>query len=196
MTQAFTVLGFPDTEESLDAIEEISHMEGIRIEGMFSHLVLLDDASNKKQYEDFCRAIQALKDRGVEIPCCHLADSIASVDYPEYRMDMIRAGAIIYGLKGFHKGRLDIKQALTFKTRINHITEVKAGEGEAMFYVAGRTGYPYRNSAVWLCRRLSQEFKRKRDGNDPWKAGSGGRSALYGSVHGGFRRRTGSSSRR
>lgn len=125
----FHRLGFPDTEESLDAIEEISHMEGIRIEGMFSHLVLLDDASNKKQYEDFCRAIQALKDRGVEIPCCHLADSIASVDYPEYRMDMIRAGAIIYGLKGFHKGRLDIKQALTFKTRINHITEVKAGEG-------------------------------------------------------------------
>lgn len=96
---------------------------------MFSHLVLLDDASNKKQYEDFCRAIQALKDRGVEIPCCHLADSIASVDYPEYRMDMIRAGAIIYGLKGFHKGHLDIRQALTFKTRINHITEVKAGEG-------------------------------------------------------------------
>ena len=44
-------------------------------------------------------------------------------------MDMIRAGAIIYGLKGFHKGHLDIKQALTFKTKINHITEIKAGEG-------------------------------------------------------------------
>ena len=125
----FHRLGFPDTQKSLDEIEEISRLPGVRIEGMFSHLVLLDDESNQKQYEDFCKAIQALKARGVEIPCCHLADSIASVDYPEYRMDMIRAGAIIYGLKGFHKGQLDIKQALTFKTKINHITEIQAGEG-------------------------------------------------------------------
>lgn len=125
----FHRLGFPDMQKSLDEIEEISRLPGVRIEGIFSHLVLLDDESNKKQYEDFSRAVQALKSRGVEIPCCHLADSIASVDYPEYRMDMIRAGAIIYGLKGFHKGQLDIKQALTFKTKINHITEIQAGEG-------------------------------------------------------------------
>ena len=125
----FHRLGFPDTSESLDEIEEISRLPGVRIEGIFSHLVLLDDESNQKQYEDFSRAVQVLKSRGVEIPCCHLADSIASVDYPEYRMDMIRAGAIIYGLKGFHKGQLDIKQALTFKTKINHITEIQAGEG-------------------------------------------------------------------
>lgn len=125
----FHRLGFPDMQKSLDEIEEISRLPGVRIEGIFSHLVLLDDESNQKQYEDFSRAVQALKSRGVEIPCCHLADSIASVDYPEYRMDMIRAGAIIYGLKGFHKGQLDIKQALTFKTKINHITEIQAGEG-------------------------------------------------------------------
>lgn len=125
----FHRLGFPDTEESLDAIERISRLKGIRIEGIFSHLVLLDDESNQKQYLDFCRAIEGLKSRGVSIPCCHLADSIASVDYPQYRMDMIRAGAIIYGLKGFHKGSLDIRQALIFKTKINHITEIKAGEG-------------------------------------------------------------------
>lgn len=104
-------------------------MEGLKIEGIFSHLVLLDDESNRRQYEAFCRAVKALRERGVVLPCCHLADSIASVDYPEYWMDMIRAGAIIYGLKGFHKGRLDVRQALTFKTKINHITEIKAGEG-------------------------------------------------------------------
>lgn len=125
----FHRIGFPDNPESYRAIEEISRMEGLKIEGIFSHLVLLDDESNRRQYEAFCRAVKALRERGVVLPCCHLADSIASVDYPEYRMDMIRAGAIIYGLKGFHKGRLDVRQALTFKTKINHITEIKAGEG-------------------------------------------------------------------
>lgn len=122
-------IGFPDCEKSLDEIEEISRMEGLKIEGIFSHLVLLDDESNLKQYQAFTEAIRRLRARGVTLPCCHLADSIASVDYPEYRMDMIRAGAIIYGLKGFHKGSLDIRQALVFKTRINHITEIRAGEG-------------------------------------------------------------------
>ncbi len=125
----FHRIGFPDCEKSLDEIEEISRMEGLKIEGIFSHLVLLDDESNLKQYQAFTEAIRRLRARGVTLPCCHLADSIASVDYPEYRMDMIRAGAIIYGLKGFHKGSLDIRQALVFKTRINHITEIRAGEG-------------------------------------------------------------------
>lgn len=125
----FHRIGFPDCPESLEAIWEISRMEGLRIEGIFSHLALLDDGSNRKQYEAFTKAVQSLRARGVSLPCCHLADSIAAVDYPEYRMDMVRAGAIIYGLKGFHKGSLDIRQALTFKTRITHITEIKAGEG-------------------------------------------------------------------
>lgn len=125
----FHRIGFPDAPKSYRDIEEISRMEGLKIEGIFSHLVLLDDESNRQQYETFCRAVMTLRERGVVLPCCHLADSIASVDYPQYRMDMIRAGAIIYGLKGFHKGRLDVRQALTFKTKINHITEIKAGEG-------------------------------------------------------------------
>ena len=125
----FHRIGFPDCPESLDEIEAISHMEGLEIQGIFSHLVLLDDESNRRQYQAFTEAIGKLRERGVELPCCHLADSIACVDYPEYRMDMVRAGAIIYGLKGFHKGSLDIRQALIFKTKINHITSLRAGEG-------------------------------------------------------------------
>lgn len=131
----FHRIGFPDDPKSYTAIEEISRMEGLKIEGIFSHLVLLDDESNRQQYEAFSRAVRTLKERGVALPCCHLADSIASVDYPRYRMDMIRAGAIIYGLKGFHKGSLDVRQALTFKTKINHITEIKAGEGVSYDFV-------------------------------------------------------------
>jgi alanine racemase len=30
---------------------------------------------------------------------------------------MIRPGAILYGMKGFHYGTLDLKQALRFKTK-------------------------------------------------------------------------------
>ena len=60
-------------------------------------------------------AVNELEGQGCHFRYKHIADSIAAVDFPEYRLDMIRAGAIVYGLKGFHKGQLDIRQALTFK---------------------------------------------------------------------------------
>ena len=125
----FHRIGFADTPEQIRQIEEACRLPGICAEGIFSHFVLLDDSSNKEQYERFLRVVQSLQERGLTFRYRHLADSIASVDYPEYRLDMIRAGAIIYGLKGFHKGTLDIRQALTLRTRISHISNLEAGEG-------------------------------------------------------------------
>lgn len=125
----FHRLGFAPSEQAIEEIASICRMDHLLVEGIFTHLALLDDASNEQQSSLFIQVRDALQGLGIHIPCWHIADSIASVDYPAYRMDMIRAGAIIYGLKGFHKGRLDIRQALTFKTRISHITQVRAGEG-------------------------------------------------------------------
>lgn len=125
----FHRIGFLANEKSLEEIAQIAALPGLQIDGIFTHLVLLDDASNAQQFAAFLQMKTRLEQNYITIPCWHIADSIASVDYPEYRMDMIRAGAILYGLKGFHKGSLDIRQALQFKTRINHISTVKAGEG-------------------------------------------------------------------
>lgn len=125
----FHRIGFLANEKSLEEIAQIAALPGLQIDGIFTHLVLLDDASNAQQFAAFLQMKTRLAQNHITIPCWHIADSIASVDYPEYRMDMIRAGAILYGLKGFHKGSLDIRQALQFKTRINHISIIKAGEG-------------------------------------------------------------------
>lgn len=125
----FHRLGIPDSENGIEQIRQICSLPNLTVEGIFTHLVLLDDSSNQMQYQAFLKVREQLERVNIHIPCWHIADSIASVDYPEYRMDMIRAGAILYGLKGFHKGSLDIQQALSFHTHIIHISEVKAGEG-------------------------------------------------------------------
>lgn len=131
----FHRLGFLNCADSIDQIERICRLPGICAEGIYSHLALAGDAENELQFQCFMNAVNQLEKRGIQFDCRHIADSIASVDFPQYRLDMIRAGAIIYGLKGFHKGSLDIRQALTFKTRINHITPVKAGEGVSYDYL-------------------------------------------------------------
>ncbi len=125
----FHRLGFLVNEESIDQIEAISHLPNIVIDGIFTHLVLLDNKTNEEQFQLFLSVKETLDNRNIHIPCWHIADSIAGVDYPQYRMDGIRAGAILYGLKGFHKVELELRQAISFKSRINHITHIRAGEG-------------------------------------------------------------------
>lgn len=125
----FHRLGFLVNKESIDQMEAVCHLPNIVVDGIFTHLVLLDDKTNEEQFQLFLSVKNALHKRNIHIPCWHIADSIAGVDYPQYRMDGIRAGAILYGLKGFHKGELELRQAISFKTRINHITHIRAGEG-------------------------------------------------------------------
>ncbi|MCD7745128.1 MAG: alanine racemase [Lachnospiraceae bacterium] len=130
----FHRIGFPCNEEGLEELSGLRELPWLVTEGIFSHLALLDDASNRIQYEQFLWILGRLEEIGFSFRYRHLADSIALVDYPEYRMDMVRAGALIYGLKGFHKGFVSVRQALTFETKICHITSVKKGEGVSYDY--------------------------------------------------------------
>lgn len=131
----FNRLGFKYGEESIDEIEKIYKLENIEVEGIFSHIALVGKEENKKQYERLMYAIEILENRGVNFKYKHIEDSISAVDHPEYRLNMIRPGAIIYGIKGFHYGHLDLKQALIFKTKIYHIKSVSKGEGVSYDYL-------------------------------------------------------------
>ena len=131
----FHRLGFPAGPESLEEIRKACSLPGIDAQGFFSHLALKDDASNEAQFSAFMEAADALEQMGCRFRFRHIADSISGVDDPQYRLDMIRTGALLYGLKGFHRGKLDIRQALTFRTRISHISQVRKGEGVSYDYV-------------------------------------------------------------
>lgn len=127
-------IGYMACQESIDEIEKICRLKNLNVEGIFSHLALVNDEENKIQYDKLIFAIDTLEKRGIKFKYKHITDSIAAVDFPEYRMNMIRPGALVYGLKGFHKGHLDVKQALTFKTKIYHIKKIKTGEGVSYDY--------------------------------------------------------------
>lgn len=131
----FNRLGFEDCEESIDEIEKICNLNNIEVEGIFSHFALAGDKENKIQYDRLMNAIEKLEHRGISFKYKHIEDSISAVDYPQYRMNMIRPGAIIYGIKGFHHGSLELKQALEFNTKIYHIKKVFKGEGVSYDYL-------------------------------------------------------------
>lgn len=130
----FHRIGFPDDEKTLQSILELRDMPRLITDGIFSHLALFDEASDREQYDRFLNAVSFLESHGFQFRYRHIADSIALVDDPQYRLNMVRAGALIYGLKGFHKGFVSVQQALTFETRISHISTVPAGEGVSYDY--------------------------------------------------------------
>lgn len=131
----FNRLGFKDCKESLDEIEKICNLKNIEVEGIFSHLALAGKEENQIQYTRFTNAIENLENRKINFKYKHIEDSISAVDHPEYRMNMIRPGAIIYGIKGFHYGSVDLKQALKFKSKIYHIKKISKGEGVSYDYL-------------------------------------------------------------
>ena len=131
----FHRLGKTPSPEYLDEVSAMFNVPGVEVEGIFSHLALVNKEENDKQYELFTTFINQLKDLGYTFKYEHIADSIATVDYPEYRMSMVRVGALIYGMRGFHIGFLPVEQAMTFKTAISQLHHIKAGEGVSYDYL-------------------------------------------------------------
>lgn len=118
-----------------DEVCRIYELPDLEVEGIFTHLALTGDAENEEQFRLFTDFVSLLEDRGCSFRYKHLADSIACVDFPEYRLNMIRPGALIYGMVGYHKGHLDVKQAMTFKTAVSQLHFISKGEGVSYDYL-------------------------------------------------------------
>lgn len=131
----FNRLGFKDSQESIDEINNIFQLDNIEVEGIFSHFALAGRTEDDIQYEKLMSAVKQLESKGRKFKYKHICDSISGIDYPEYRLNMIRPGAIIYGLKSYHDESLVLKQAMTFKTKIYHIKTLEKGEGVSYDYL-------------------------------------------------------------
>lgn len=127
----FNRLGFKASEDSIREIKRISSLNNIDIEGIFSHLALVDKNTDYKQFNLFLQFIKRLEEEGINIPLKHISDSIAMVKYPEFQLNMVRPGAFIFGMEpsGSNREKLGLKPALIFKTKVSHIKYIEPGEG-------------------------------------------------------------------
>lgn len=125
----FHRLGKMPSAAYLAEIKAICRLQHVEAEGIFSHLALVNEEENEKQYRLFTDFLNALEAEGCTFRYRHIADSIACVDYPEYRMNMVRPGALLYGMRGYHIGCLPVEQCLSFKTAISELHEIEKGEG-------------------------------------------------------------------
>lgn len=132
----FNRLGFDTDEESINIIEEIYNHNFVSIESIYSHFALTDYKSDLEQYEKLNMFVEELENKNIHIPKKHIADSITAVDYDWARMDMVRLGALIYGLKAERKSyeSFDLKYSLKLFSTVTQVRDIKAGNGVGYDY--------------------------------------------------------------
>jgi alanine racemase len=126
-------LGFDVNASSVDAIERISKMKNVCIEGIFTHFAKADEVDKtftQKQLNDFCWMTNQLKEKGVDIRFEHCANSAAIIDVQESNFDLVRAGISVYGLypsEDVKKENVRLKPALDLKSHVAFVKDIKEG---------------------------------------------------------------------
>lgn len=122
-------LGFSANDEGIKKIKEICSLPYVCLEGLFTHLACADErdrAFTDAQYEKFMYVANSLEKDGITFTYKHICNSAGVVEYPEYHLDMVRPGIIIYGLypdENISRDKLDLIPAMTVKARITRIDE-------------------------------------------------------------------------
>ncbi len=123
-----------DEDELYEALS-LCRNENLIPEGIFTHFATADDAAageeyTRSQYSKFCRAISFFEKNGVSFATRHCANSAATFNYPEFRLDMVRVGLALYGLTPFECSNdlPYLRPAMNLRSVISHVKTLKRGE--------------------------------------------------------------------
>ncbi len=118
---------------TVEEIIEISKLPNLEIDGLFTHFAVADDDDDeytKMQYRRFSELCDRVKAAGVKVNLRHCCNSAGLMRFPEFHMDMVRPGIILYGLMPsdfVDKSILNLKPAMALKAKITNIKTVEKG---------------------------------------------------------------------
>jgi alanine racemase len=124
-------LGFmPD--EAVEAIAQIAALDGLILEGVFTHFAKADETDptyTYDQFEKFKRILSEIEERGIHVPIKHCANSPTILRFPEMHLDMVRPGIILHGLDPSDDVTCpsDFKPVMTLKTMIASVKVLPSG---------------------------------------------------------------------
>jgi len=123
---------FPD--DAINFIKKVDSYDNIYIEGIMTHFAKADEEDKSytyKQWERFQSVIDKLKEIDIKIPIKQAANSATIIDLPEFSLNMVRPGIMMYGLRPSHEvdESFKLKPALSWKAKIVYLKEVPPGTG-------------------------------------------------------------------
>lgn len=120
--------------EALQQVAEACQLEGLQVEGIFTHFAVADEgeegrAYTLRQFTAFTSALRLLEEKGISFAYRHCCNSGGILSYPEMNLDLVRPGIILYGLLPSQKlrGVLPLQPVMQLRTVISQLKEVPAG---------------------------------------------------------------------
>lgn len=112
-------------DETISQIKKINKLDRVKIDGIFTHFSCADAdyEYTKMQFERFIGICNKLNDIGIKIKYRHCSNSAAIALYPQFHLDAVRPGIILYGYhpSDLTKNEIDIKPVLSVKSRVTHV---------------------------------------------------------------------------
>ena len=131
-----------DVEGCRDEILKIAALPGLRITGCFTHFSSADGDTEpgstdrrftERQYKLFTAVIAAVEAAGVSMGTRHCSNSATIINYPEFGLDAVRPGVILYGYypdsaeNSKLADKLPLKPVMTLKTAVSQVKNLPAG---------------------------------------------------------------------
>ncbi len=142
-------------EEAADFAKEINFSSNLKLAGMITHFAVSDGISKtaieytKKQVEQFKFSIETVQKAGINPGIRTCSASAAGIAMPEYQLDMVRPGIILYGYyadevtKSYLESKnisLELKPVMQFETKVVAIRH----------FVPGRS---VSYGCTWVCKK-------------------------------------------
>lgn len=120
--------------EASQAIETMNQLEGIELQGVFTHFSTADAADKthtQEQIRRYQQVLSELAEKNIDIPIKHMANSAGIFDVEGVHFDMVRPGIILYGLypsAEVDRSKISLKPVMTLKSTIVHLKTLHPGE--------------------------------------------------------------------
>jgi alanine racemase len=123
-------------EEAPGLARFINEKKFLRLDGVCTHLSVSDSTAppdidyTKWQIMRFFRAVEEIKNLGINPGIVHAAASGGVLLYPESHFDMVRPGILLYGYppSGALAEKAKVRPVMTMVTKVSFLKKVKKGE--------------------------------------------------------------------
>jgi len=122
--------------DDFDQVKKICELDGIEVEGLYSHLATADmpeHSAMEIQLVRFDRMIKELESAGLRPPICHIANSAATLLFAEKtHYNMVRPGLALYGYE------FQVKPVLRLYATVRALRDIEIGDGVSYghFFIA------------------------------------------------------------
>lgn len=125
-----------EVEPCAAALSACFDLKGLEITGLFQHFAVADSHAPEdigythRQHALFLAVLAALEERGRRVRIAHCCNSAALTEHPEWGMDLVRPGIILYGEDPSDELHFEgLQPVLTLKAAISQVKDLAPGQG-------------------------------------------------------------------